>query len=422
MSPSDEKDFVERADNSGAEARDTPPAQRNVPLQDDILSKFGFLKDAGLSDDLKKFLIDKSLEADNSSWTRRLEEKKWRWSTPLAVALTGLITLGGNFFFDYWKAGRTQSLEEMTTEADARRKASAEERGFEFKIVERELTQDDKSEGDRARVLLFLVRAGVLNGLNKDELTKMATASLEKEKINPNDIGVPTLGLRTPISSPDASILETTSDLRASAKCLADAGFKYVARYYRPAASIFSSLTQDEARSLNDAGIKIIAIYEGSNSRDVFSESSGIDIGSSTFTYARTKVQQPGGTAIFFAVDFDASDQDITDRVIPFFRGLKSANEAKAAPGSRYRIGVYGSGLVIQRLQSAGLIDVSWLAGSMGWSGTAKARSEGIGELRQINFAPPAVCGVSWGSTNAFKANVPDSMFAFSLLTSRVAQ
>ena len=34
----------------------------------------------------------------------RAEASKSRWNTPLAIALTGLITLTGNFLFDYLRA------------------------------------------------------------------------------------------------------------------------------------------------------------------------------------------------------------------------------------------------------------------------------------------------------------------------------
>jgi hypothetical protein len=175
-------------------------SDKGQPLEPNILDSFPFLKDASLSDDLKKFLVEKSTEARNVVWTRQMEVRKWRWSTPLAVALTGAITIGVNFFFDYWRANQTQSNQERTGTLDARRKAEAAERELEYRIVERELSDNNKSEGDRARVLLFLVRAGVVNGLNADELKSMAQASLDKlqkEGEEPVSIGVPSLGAST---------------------------------------------------------------------------------------------------------------------------------------------------------------------------------------------------------------------------------
>jgi hypothetical protein len=145
----------------------------------DVLKEFSFIKDDSLSDDLKKFIIDKVIENSNNQRTRQLEERKWRWSTPLAVALTGLITLGGNFFFDYLRGG-----------AEADRKAIEDTREFEFQIIEKELSDKEK-ESDRARVLLFLVRAGVIKDLNADALKEMALAGLGDTP--PDKIGVPSL-------------------------------------------------------------------------------------------------------------------------------------------------------------------------------------------------------------------------------------
>src|SRR5262245_32321905 len=115
---------------------DWPMNETNRQPASDPLAQYPFLREANLSDDLKKFLVEKSIETGNSVWHRQMEVRKWRWSTPLAIALTGLITIGANFGFDYWKAGRTHSLQEQTGDADAKRRASAEERQFQFRIVE----------------------------------------------------------------------------------------------------------------------------------------------------------------------------------------------------------------------------------------------------------------------------------------------
>jgi hypothetical protein len=160
----------------------------------DLLSQFPFLSDPTLSDELKKFLIEKSIQKETAAWSNQLEIRKWRWSTPLAIALTGAITIGANFAVNYWMAQQKQVLEVASAEADAKRRTISNEREFEYKIVERELGQE-KSEAERAQVLLFLVRAGVLNGLNVTELKSMAEAALRKEGKEPSVIGIPSLGL-----------------------------------------------------------------------------------------------------------------------------------------------------------------------------------------------------------------------------------
>jgi len=159
-----------------------------MPNQD-IFSKYPFLNDASLSDDLKRFLVDKSLQAEASATANQLERRKWWWSTPIAIALTGLITIAANFAVSYWTAVQKQHLDNQTGDSDAKRKAAAAEREFEFRIVERELTQD-KPEKDRARVLLFLVRSGVLKDLNAKELRQMAEDTLNEKA----GAGIPSLG------------------------------------------------------------------------------------------------------------------------------------------------------------------------------------------------------------------------------------
>ncbi|MCU1274239.1 MAG: hypothetical protein JWO48_1670 [Bryobacterales bacterium] len=155
----------------------------------DIFFKYPFLKETSLSDDLKRFLIEKSIQSEAAAWSNQFEVRKWRWSTPLAVALTGVITIAANFGTNYWTASQKQHLDDQTGDSEARRKTAAAEREFEYRIVERELTQD-KPEKARARILLFLVRSGVLTGLNAQELRQMAEDTLN-DKAGP---GVPSLG------------------------------------------------------------------------------------------------------------------------------------------------------------------------------------------------------------------------------------
>jgi len=155
----------------------------------DVFQKYPFLRDPNLTDDLKKFLVDKSIQTETVAWANQLEVRKWKWSTPLAIALTGLITIGANFGANYWIADQKQKLDDQSGDSEAKRKAAAAEREFQYKIVERELTQD-KPEKDRAKVLLFLVRSGVLNGLNATELRQMAEDTLA----NKSGANVPSLG------------------------------------------------------------------------------------------------------------------------------------------------------------------------------------------------------------------------------------
>jgi D-alanyl-D-alanine carboxypeptidase-like protein len=188
--------------------------QTTMPNQD-IFGKYPFLNDASLSDDLKRFLIEKSLQSETAAWTNQLERRKWWWSTPVAIALTGLITIAANFGVSYWTAAQKQHLDDQTGDSDAKRKAAAAEREFQYRIVERELTQD-KPEKDRARVLLFLVRSGVLNGLNATELRQMAEDTLNDKA----GASIPSLGALR--QNMDARRIVCNIPYRAASQTLAE--------------------------------------------------------------------------------------------------------------------------------------------------------------------------------------------------------
>jgi len=145
-----------------------------------------------------------------------LDEKKSKWNAPFVAALSGLITLTATFVFDKFtrsdefantvtleelkqeiassEARLKHQLEEKNTKTVAEIEALAKEREFQYKIVTDELADKNKSNVQRAAVLLFLARAGVLSTLNVDELKQMASA----QKNNPDEEIIPKL---KPVSS-----------------------------------------------------------------------------------------------------------------------------------------------------------------------------------------------------------------------------
>lgn len=149
----------------------------------------------------------REIEADRLEY----EKQKFFWNTPFVAALAGLVTLTATFAFNLVSARddttNTITLEEVqyefqqsearlkqeldtaSTENLARLEAEAKEREFQYEIVRSELEKEGKTNAERAAVLLFLVRAGVLNALDRDELTLMA--KLQQE--NPDQNIIPQL-------------------------------------------------------------------------------------------------------------------------------------------------------------------------------------------------------------------------------------
>jgi hypothetical protein len=218
-------------------------------------------------------------------------------------------------------------------------------------------------------------------------------------------------------ASPETTFVLTISNLGASAPCLAAAGTKYVARYYRDPKSGFPSLSRQEAQELSKSGISIIVIFESSSDRaEHFSRSSGVDEADKTLIYARDQIKQPRGTVIFFAVDFDASAGLIESQIIPYFKAINEVNRSDTNNTGYYRIGVYGSGNVINKLRAAGLVQFGWLASSLGWGGSAQMRSEGTWDILETGSpAASPVCGAIWNSANTLNPRLGSEIVAFSL-------
>ena len=149
-----------------------------------------------ISDDVKKHLASLIFDRDKDQRSLQLEERKWYSSTPLVVALTGLITIAANFAVTYLLNRQTASsavtmeqlrnefsvtLEKLKGDLQLSYDQSAhalgikdEEKRFEFEVVRSELSRTEITQPERASILLFLVRSGVLNDLNKSELEAMA--------------------------------------------------------------------------------------------------------------------------------------------------------------------------------------------------------------------------------------------------------
>jgi len=80
----------------------------------------------------------------------------------------------------------------------------------------------------------------------------------------------------------------------------------------------------------------------------------------------RRRSISPPESAIYFAVDNDASGSDIVGPINEYFRGIAAGFAAAGGDAPDYRVGVYGSGAVCQALMQAGLADYAWLAMSTG--------------------------------------------------------
>lgn len=132
----------------------------------------------------------------------------------------------------------------------------------------------------------------------------------------------------------------------ARAKTLKANGYEIVGRYI--AGGEWKKLKSHEAQVIFKNGLRLFPIYQtAGNSAGYFTEARGtID--------AREGIQSaleygfPRGTIIYFAVDFDAVDDEVTSNILPYFRKIKREFNRYNPKG--YKIGIYGARNVCTRV------------------------------------------------------------------------
>jgi hypothetical protein len=150
----------------------------------------------------------------------------------------------------------------------------------------------------------------------------------------------------------------------SAAKCLAQLGFTFVARYYRSHKSKLNHLTREEALTIGAAGLSLVAVFEyaGTKASYFTAEQAAMDVKDALAEAA--EVGQPMGSAIYFAVDYNATLDDIDGPVTDYFQVVNDKLRPKFLPG------VYGSGATCKAMLAAGLADYAWLSQSVGFLGT----------------------------------------------------
>ncbi|MGV3464512.1 MAG: glycoside hydrolase domain-containing protein [Heyndrickxia sp.] len=134
----------------------------------------------------------------------------------------------------------------------------------------------------------------------------------------------------------------------ASAKSLKAAGFDYVARYLPT--TDWKALTTAEVKSIQDAGLKLISIFEKNSTKvSYFSEAQGIADAKDAYNYAKS-LGQPKGSAIYFTVDYDAQTNDMAV-IKQYIAGLNRTLVD-------YEVGIYGSYAVMVAIK--GLVKYYW--------------------------------------------------------------
>lgn len=164
---------------------------------------------------------------------------------------------------------------------------------------------------------------------------------------------------RPALAADCATILDTNT-----ANTLISNSYQIIGRYLTGTANgVSKALTHAEIDIIFAAGLRFFPIYQTSgNNLSYFNSNRGISDAKAAYE-AALALGIPFQTIIYFAVDFDAIDANITNAILPYFQAVKSNL-------SGYRVGIYGARNVCRRVAAAGYSVSSFVSGmSTGFSG-----------------------------------------------------
>ncbi|WP_278628434.1 glycoside hydrolase domain-containing protein [Thomasclavelia cocleata] len=119
-------------------------------------------------------------------------------------------------------------------------------------------------------------------------------------------------------------------------------GYQFVGRYISntPGGTLDKALTTSEISNILNAGLKLFLIFqESGNGASHFDRTTGLNNGTTALS-AVTNLGYTKGAIVYFAVDFDATDSQIKNNIIPYFSGVI---ENFTKNSDKYRVGVYGT-------------------------------------------------------------------------------
>ena len=159
--------------------------------------------------------------------------------------------------------------------------------------------------------------------------------------------------------------IDTVGSTFQKAHALFDAGVRVVFKYSENTHSFpEKTFDRDMVMGLATMNIRRGYLWERYDTAAEFAEGHAE-------VYARLaigKMEADGtrpGTLCVHCVDFDASDLELNDLIVPHFAKIHALMSSAG-----YLVGVYGSGKVCERVKGLGYAHCSYVAQSTGWDGT----------------------------------------------------
>lgn len=180
----------------------------------------------------------------------------------------------------------------------------------------------------------------------------------------------------------------------ARAQALKDAGYQTIGRYLvNVPGGLDKKIKSGELENIFNAGLTVFPIYQTTGrTADYFNKGQGKRDAQDAFTAAKNYGFK-SGTTIYFAVDFDALGEDITNNILPHFQGI---NEQMAYLENYYKVGIYGARNVCIQISESGWASTSFV------SDMSTGFSANLGYPLPSNWAFDQISTVSVGSGDGY--------------------
>ncbi len=127
-------------------------------------------------------------------------------------------------------------------------------------------------------------------------------------------------------------------------------------------------MTESELNIIFDNGLKVFPIFETAGTQLSYFTSNQGDSDANAAIIAASEFGFDIGKIIYFTVDYDAMDSEVTSNIIPYFKAISDEFYKFGPP--KYQIGVYGPRNICDRVSKAGYSCSSFVCDmSTGFSG-----------------------------------------------------
>lgn len=213
---------------------------------------------------------------------------------------------------------------------------------------------------------------------NFDYQTKVALISFQKKyallnngKDNEGVVGVSTM-MSLITSKGDTTRRSLGCDCstvlnKQQAHDLRLAGYKYVGRYLTGTVGYGSTerskaLTLNEIQILKNEGLSIFAIYQDGGTLNHFKNSSQGYIDAIEAIKAAKRLGFTSNNTIYFAVDFDCSEDQAIEFIEPYFKAIYNTFTLSGLNTKNYQVGIYAPRMVCTMMSQKGYTKYSFVS------------------------------------------------------------